>query len=330
MTSYRAFRIHRDDHGHRAAVEALPLVPPEPGEILIRVAYSSVNYKDALAGTGRAPIVRTFPRVGGIDAAGTVAQSRDPRFREGDAVLVTGWGLSIDTDGGYGELLRIPAEWALPIPAGLDARAAMTLGTAGFTAALAIHRMQVNGQRPELGPVLVTGATGGVGSIAVSLLHRLGYEVAALSGKPELFDWLRGLGASEVLARDALSGGDRPLEHAIWGGAIDNVGGETLARITRRLRPWGSIAAVGLAGGSELHTTVMPFILRGVSLLGINSADAPAPLRTTLWALLAGDWRPPALDQIVSDRVGLDGLAGVFERMLAGETHGRILVDLAA
>ncbi|MCU0835212.1 MAG: oxidoreductase [Chromatiaceae bacterium] len=330
MSSYHAFRIHRNEQGHRAGVEALPLTPSEPGEVLIRVAYSSVNYKDALAGTGRAPIVRSFPRVGGIDAAGVVAESRDARFREGDRVLVTGWGLSVDHDGGYAEYLRAPADWVLPLPAGLDAESAMTLGTAGFTAALAVHRMQANGQCPALGPVLVTGASGGVGSIAVNLLHHLGYQVAALSGKPALADWLRELGADEVLARDALPGGDRPLERALWGGAIDNVGGEVLARITRTLRPWGSIAAVGLAGGSELHTTVMPFILRGVSLLGINSADAPRPLRGKLWDLLAGDWRPPALAQIRSERVGLDALPGVFERMLAGQTHGRVLVDLGA
>ena len=330
MTSFRAFRIHRDDRGHSAGVEELPLAAPDPGELLIRVAYSSVNYKDALAGTGRGPIVRAFPRVGGIDAAGAVAQSRDARFREGDEVLVTGWGLSVDHDGGYAQYLRVPADWALPLPPGLDAEAAMTLGTAGFTAALAVYRMQANGQCPELGPVLVTGASGGVGSIAVNLLHHLGYQVTALSGKPALSDWLRELGADEVLARDALPGGDRPLERARWGGAIDNVGGEVLARLTRTLRPWGSIAAVGLAGGSELHTTVMPFILRGVSLLGINSADAPSPLRVKLWDLLAGDWRPPALAQLRTERVGLDELPGVFERMLAGQTHGRILVDLGA
>jgi NADPH2:quinone reductase len=289
-----------------------------------------VNYKDALAGTGRGPIVRAFPRVGGIDAAGAVAQSRDARFREGDGVLVTGWGLSVDHDGGYAQYLRVPADWVLPLPAGLDAESAMTLGTAGFTAALAVHRMQANGQCPELGPVLVTGASGGVGSIAVNLLHHLGYQVTALSGKPELSDWLRGLGAGEVLARDALPGGDRPLEHALWGGAIDNVGGEVLARLTRTLRPWGSIAAVGLAGGSELHTTVMPFILRGVSLLGINSVDTPAALRAKLWDRLAQDWRPPALARICTEQVGLDGLVGVFERILRGQAHGRVLVEPGA
>jgi NADPH2:quinone reductase len=328
MTSYRAFRIHQDDGVHRAEVEDLPLAPPDDGEILIRVAFSSVNYKDALAGTGRGRILKTFPLVGGIDAAGTVAESRDPRFRPGDGVLVTGWGLSFDHDGGYGEYLRVPADWAIPLPPGLAAREAMILGTAGLTAALAVYRMQANGQRPEMGPVLVTGASGGVGSVAVNLLHPLGYTVAAVSGKTDLHGWLRGVGAGEILARDALPGGDRPLERAVWGGAVDNVGGGMLAQITRTVRPWGNIAAIGLAGGHDLHTTVMPFILRGVSLLGINSVDVPAPLRAELWSRLAGDWRPPALGDILTRTVGLEGLPAAFDDLLGGRAHGRMLVAI--
>ena len=330
MTNYRAFRIHQDDQGHRAGVESLPVPEPAEGEVLVRVAYSAVNYKDALAGTGKGKIIRRFPCVGGIDAAGTVEQSRDSRFAAGDAVIATGWGLSFDHDGGYAELLCCPGDWLVPMPAGLDARAAMILGTAGFTAALAVDRMLVNGQRPELGPILVTGASGGVGSMAVAILARLGYAVTAVSGKPELGDWLRGLGASEIVGRDALAEATRPLEKVRFGGAVDNVGGELLAQITRVIAPGGNIAAIGLAGGHELNTTVMPFILRGVSLLGCDSVNVPAPKRTELWGRLATDWRPADLAGMVAETVGLEGLPGVFEGMLASRTHGRVLVEPGA
>jgi NADPH2:quinone reductase len=328
MSRHRAFRIHQDAAGHCAGLELRPLPEPEAGEVLIRVAWSGINYKDALAGTGRGKILKTCPLVGGIDAAGHIERSASPDFREGDPVLVTGYGLSFDHDGGFAEYLGCPAGWVVPIPAGLDPRSAMVLGTAGFTAALALHRMLANGQHPGLGPVLVTGASGGVGSIAVNLFGRLGFEVAALTGKAQLHDWLRGLGASRVLGRDDLPGGQRPLERAVWGGALDNVGGEMLSRITRTVGPWGNIACVGLAGGQDLATTVMPFILRGVSLLGIHSVDVPMPLRRALWAHLADDWHPPGLDAIHSATVGLDGLPGVFEDMLAGRTQGRVLVRI--
>ena len=328
MDLYSAFRIHHDDRGHHAGIEQLPKPEPTEGEVLIRVRYSSVNYKDALAGTGRGKILRTFPLVGGVDAAGEVEVSRHPNYQTGDSVIATGWGLSFDHDGAYAEYLCVPGDWLVPMPAGLDARAAMILGTAGFTAALAVQRMQVNGQRPELGPILVTGASGGVGSMAVAILAHLGYEVVALSGKPDLHDWLKGLGASRVIGREALAGATRPLEKAEWGGAIDNVGGELLAQITRTTVPGGNIAAIGLAGGHELHTTVMPFILRGVSLLGCNSVDVPNPLRTELWQHLADDWRPANLDALLSETVGLEGLPDVFERILDGRTHGRILVEI--
>ncbi len=330
MTTYKAFRIHDDDQGYHAGLEELPRPEPKEGEVLIRVSHSSVNYKDALAGTGKGKILRTFPLVGGIDAAGTVERSRDGRFGDGDHVIATGWGLSFDHDGGYAQYLCVPGDWLVPCPAGLDARSAMILGTAGFTAALAVHRMQVNGQRPDMGPILVTGATGGVGSIAVNMLHHLGYEVAAVSGKPALHDWLRSLGASRILGRDELPGEKRPLEKAVWGGAVDNVGGEMLAQITRTVGPWGNIASIGLAGGHELHTTVMPFILRGASLLGCNSVDVPNPLRAQLWDHLAGDWRPPHLDRILTTTETLDTLPEVFERLLAGQVHGRALVEVGA
>jgi acrylyl-CoA reductase (NADPH) len=329
MSSYRAFRIHNDEQGYRSGVEELPLGEPGPGEVLIRVAYSGVNYKDALAGTGKGKILSSFPLVAGVDAAGMVEVSADGRFVRGDPVIVTGYGMGVDHDGGYAEYLQVPGDWVAPMPAGLDPRNAMILGSAGFTVALAIHRMQINGQRPDMGPVLVTGATGGVGSIAIDILRHLGYEPTAVSGKKEkLQGWLRELGAGQILGRDELPGGERPLEKSVWGGAIDNVGGEMLSRITRTVVPGGNIASIGLAGGFALNTTVMPFILRGVSLLGINSVDVPHDLRSRLWELLATDWRPPHLERFLSDSVGLEGLPRVFDDMLAGKTHGRVLVDL--
>lgn len=328
MHSHQAFRIHRDAQGHRAGVESLPIPVPGPGEVLVRVSHSGVNYKDALAGTGRGKILRRFPLIGGIDAAGTVERSEHPDYRPGDPVIATGWGLSFDHDGGYAEWLCVPAQWLVPMPRGLTPRSAMILGTAGLTAALAVHRLQSNGQRPELGPILVSGASGGVGSIAVAILSRLGYSVAAISGKAHLYGWLRGLGASEILARDALAEDTRPLEAARWGGAVDSVGGELLARILAGVVPWGNVAAIGLAGGHQLQTTVMPFILRGVSLLGCNSVDIPYPLRVELWGQLAEDWRPAGLDAMATETLGLEGLADAFERLLAGSTHGRLLVEL--
>ncbi len=327
MSEHSAFRIHNAD-GHRAGVERVPTPEPAAGEVLIRVQYSGVNYKDALAGSGRGKILKRFPLTGGIDAAGVVARSEHADFKPGDAVIATSFGMSFDHDGGYAEYLCVPGDWVVAMPDGLDARAAMILGTAGFTAALAVHRMLANGQVPELGPVLVTGATGGVGSVAIAILARLGFEVVAVSGKPERHDWLRRLGASRCIDRDALPGGDRPLEQAVWGGAVDNVGGAMLARITRTLAPNGNIASIGLAGGIALDTTVMPFILRGVALLGCNSVDTPMPLRSALWQHLAGDWAPADLEAVHSETVGLDGLMPVFERMLAGQTHGRVLVEI--
>lgn len=329
MNAARALRIHQTADGHEARIETQGIPDPAPGEVLIRVQYSSVNYKDALAGTGKGKILRTFPLTGGIDASGAVETSAHADFHPGDAVLVTGWGLSFDHDGGYGEYLCVPGDWLNPLPPGLDLAASMTLGTAGLTAALAVHQMLLNGQEPAMGPILVTGASGGVGCIAVAMLAKLGFEVAAVSGKPELHPWLRSLGAGQILGRDQLPGGQRPLEKAVWGGAIDNVGGSMLAQITRTLAPNGCIASIGLAGGTELNTSVMPFILRGIKLLGCNSVDVPKVLRQELWNHLATDWRP-ALEPILTDTIGLEELPATFEQMLAGQTHGRILVNLQA
>lgn len=328
MTQYKAFRIHRDKGQHSAGIEILELSDPQPGEILIRVHYSSVNYKDALAGTGSGQILRHFPLTGGIDACGEVAKSSDRRFKEGDQVLVTGYELSATHDGGYAEFLRVPADWAVPLVEGLSADEAMIIGTAGFTAALALYRMEANGQRPDLGPLLVTGASGGVGSFAVNMFDGEGYEVTAVSGKPQQHAYLQHLGAQEVLEREEIKAGHHALERGRWGGAIDNVGGEMLAGITRTVKPWGSIASIGLAGGHELHTTVMPFILRGVSLLGINSAGCPHAIREELWQRLATDLHPRQIEDILAQEVNLEQLPTAFEQMLSGKTHGRILVKI--
>jgi acrylyl-CoA reductase (NADPH) len=329
MPQQQVFRIHNDDQGYRAGVETIAVPEPADGEVLVRISHSGINYKDALAGTGKGQVIKTFPITGGIDAAGVVEQSRHDCYKPGDAVIATGWGLGFDHDGGYADYLCVPAEWLVPMPERLDPRTSMILATAGFTAALAVHRMLVNGQTPDMGPILVTGATGGVGCIAISILSKLGFEVAAVSGKAELHDWLRGLGAKQILGRDELPGRDRPLEKAVWGGAVDNVGGAMLAKITRTVVPNGNIASIGLAGGTALETTVMPFILRGIALLGCNSVDVPYPLRSQLWQHLASDWRPDDLEQILSASIGIAALPGVFEQMLSGKTHGRVLVEIA-
>jgi acrylyl-CoA reductase (NADPH) len=328
MQSLRAFRIDQHDGITRAGVQTLRLEDLSSGDVLIKAHYSSVNYKDALAATGRGKILRRFPLVGGVDVSGVVMESTDARFAAGEEVLVTGCGLGESHDGGFSELVRVPADWVVPLPRGLSLRDAMVLGTAGFTAALAIDRMEQNGQDPALGPVVVSGASGGVGSIAVDLLHGHGYEVIALSRKPDADGYLASLGADRVLDAQGVSDSRAPLEKAQWGGAIDTVGGEVLAWLTRTVRPWGNIAAVGLAGGAELHTTVMPFILRGVSLLGITSANCPMQRRQEVWQRLVNDLRPRHLDTILAGEVSLDELPQVFEKVLSGQHRGRFLVRI--
>ncbi len=326
MNKFRAFRIH-DDKG-KAGIEQVSLDELSPGEVVIKAAYSDVNYKDALAATGKGKILRKFPLIGGIDVSGVVSASTDKRFREGDEVLVVGQGLSEDHDGGYAEYVRVPADWVIPLPKGMTLFDAMAIGTAGFTAALAVEQMEHNRQRPELGPVLVNGATGGVGSIAIDILAGLGYEVVAVSGKADAGDYLKMLGAKEVRARQELEMGKRPLERALWGGAIDNLGGEMAAWLTRTVVPLGNIAAIGLAAGYELHTTVMPFILRGVNLLGINSVYCPRDLRLRVWERLAGDMRPRHLHKIVTRTVSLDEMEPIFKGLIAGSFTGRAVVKI--
>ena len=326
---FRALRVHREDDQVQPRLDHITLDDLDPGEVVIQVAYSGINYKDALAVTGAGRIMRDFPKVAGIDLAGTVTESADQRFSAGDVVVVTGCGLGEDQDGGYAEFARVPGDWVVPLPAGLDVRAAMVLGTAGFTAALAVHRMEGNGQHPDQGPVVVTGASGGVGSLAVDMLTRRGYAVSAVTGKATAGDYLTGLGAKEILSRQDLDLGRRPLEKSLWGGAVDNLGGDYLAWLTRTTRPWGNIASIGLASGHGLETTVMPFILRGVSLLGIDSVHAPRALRLAVWERLAGDLRPAHLDAIATREVSLDELEGVFEGYLAGAVTGRTVIRVA-
>ncbi len=325
--AFPAFRIHRDDAGHRSGLEMLALEALSPGEVVIRAAWSSVNYKDALAGSGRGRILRRFPLVGGIDVAGHVVACDDPTLREGDAVLATGCGLGESRDGGYSRYVRLPADAVLPLPAGLTLREAMVIGTAGLTAALALQRLLDNHQHPQLGPLVVTGATGGVGMLALDIFSRAGFEVLAVSGKQDRAAFLTALGAREVLGRDALQG-HRPLQSARFGGGLDNVGGPMLASLLAQTVAAGNVASAGLAASADLPMTVMPFILRGVGLLGVNASGTTRALREQAWARLAGDWKPRHLQAICTREVGLEQLPEVFETMLAGGSFGRTVVRI--
>jgi NADPH2:quinone reductase len=327
MSSFPAFRLFNDGGRVQGHVVEASLDELSPGEVVIRASYSSVNYKDALAATGASKIVRRFPLVGGIDVAGTVVSSADPRVAAGDAVIVTGYDMGVAHDGGFAGCVRVPADWVVPMPAGLTAREAMAYGTAGFTAAVSIVRLERNGLSAGQGPIAVTGATGGVGSIAVAALARLGYEVTAITGKDAEHAYLRGLGASSVLSRAGLEMGTKPLEKARWAGAVDAVGGEMLAWLTRTTQYWGSIACTGLTGGTDLHTTVMPFILRGVSLIGIDSVMCPRNVRVEAWRRLATDMKPPALASIVRE-ITLADLPDAFQTLLDGAARGRFVVRL--
>jgi acrylyl-CoA reductase (NADPH) len=328
MTAFRAFRIHERDGRIAAGFETMEVDALTAGDVVIRVQYSSINYKDALAGTGAGKILRKYPLNGGIDLAGEVVSSSDSRFRAGMPVLVTGCGLSETFDGGYAEYARVAGDSVFELPAGISAEQAMAIGTAGFTAALAIHRMEHNGQAPGKGPVVVTGATGGVGSIAIDLLAGRGYEAVAVSGKAEADDYLKSLGARRILRRQEIDLGKRPMEAAQWAGAIDNVGGELLTWLTRTVDSWGNIASIGLAGSHKLETTVMPFILRGVNLLGINSSATPRDVRLVVWKRLSTDLRPRHFDTFVTRRIGLDELPGAFDDFLKGRVLGRTVVKI--
>jgi putative YhdH/YhfP family quinone oxidoreductase len=331
VEKFKAYRLTEADKKVRAEFVDCTLDDLDPGDVVVRVAYSDVNYKDALAATGKGRILRRASCIGGIDFSGTVVSSSDTRFAKGDAVLAAGFDLGVAHHGGYAEYARVPGDWLTKLPKGLSLWDAMAFGTAGFTAGMAVIRMEQNGLKPENGPLIVSGATGGVGSIAVSSLSRLGYHVVALTGKASETEWLKKLGAKEVKLRAEMDLTKiKPLDKAIWAGAVDNLGGEVLAWMGSTMKVNGVIASIGLAASASLNTTVMPFILRGVSLLGINSTDAPSPeLRTQVWRRLATDMRPPALKEMART-IPFEQLPEVFDGLINARVRGRIVVDLAA
>jgi NADPH2:quinone reductase len=330
--TFKAYRIHQvEQEGKKtiqAAFENMSLDALTEGDTLIKVEYSSINYKDALAATGKGKILRRFPLNGGIDLAGEIISSENPSLSKGQKVLITGCGIGEEFDGGYAEIARVKNEWVIPIPEGLDTKKVMGLGTAGFTAALAITRMEHNGSSPAKGRIAVTGATGGVGSLAINMLAGLGYEVVAITGKAEQINYLKSLGASEVILRQDIDYGMRPMESVLFAGAIDNVGGEMLTWLTRTVDWWGNIASIGLAGSHELNTTVMPFILRGINLLGINSVATPRAMREKVWERLSSDLLPEKLDEIAYTVIEFDEIPNAFNAYIEGGVTGRRVVKI--
>jgi putative YhdH/YhfP family quinone oxidoreductase len=330
MEKFKAFKLEEIDRKIRAGFVDMTLEELDPGEVVVRVAYSDVNYKDALAATGKGRVLRRPSCVGGIDFSGTVVSSSDSRFAKGDAVLAVGFDLGVAHHGGYAQYARVPAEWLVRLPQGMSLWEAMAFGTAGFTAGLGIVRMEQNGLKPGNGPVIVNGATGGVGSIAVSALAKLGYHVVALTGKAAESDWLKRLGAREILLRKDLNLEKiKPLDKATWAGAVDNLGGEVLAWMAATMNFNGVIASIGLAASPNLNTTVMPFILRGVCLLGINSTDAPShELRREVWRRLGSDMKPPLLKEMCRT-IPFGDLPGAFEDFINARVSRRVVVDLS-
>ncbi len=327
MQKFSAYQIVEENAKSAGRFVELSLDDLDVGEVVIRTHFSGVNYKDALAATGTGKVIRRFPCVGGVDAAGVVESSQDARFKVGDQVLVTGYDMGVAHDGGFSEYVRVPADWVVALPQGLTLFDAMILGTAGFTAALAIHRLEQNELTPAKGKVVVTGATGGVGSLAVRMLSQIGYHVVAMTGKATEQEYLHSLGAEEVLLRSEIDfASKRPLESVQWAGALDAVGGDTLPWLLRTMQQNGAIACFGNAGGVELHTTVFPFILRGVKLLGVDSSATQTPLRQQLWQRLAGDLRIEHLDMI-GHRIALADLPQVCANLIRGEAHGRSVVE---
>lgn len=328
MNSFRALRIHREFERVVSRLEQISLDDLTPGDVVIKVAYSGINYKDALAATGAGKILRRFPLVGGIDLAGEVVSSEASHLRAGQPVLVTGCGLSENYDGGFAQYARVSADSVIAIPTGLTPFECMALGTAGFTAGLALHRMEQNGQTPEQGEILVTGATGGVGSLAIDMLQGRGYRAVALTGKQDQADYLTQIGAARILLRPTVAFTTRPLEAAQWAGAIDSLGGEVLDWVLRSTKEFGNVACIGMAQSAELHTSVFPLILRGVSALGINSVVVPLALRQLIWQRLASDLKPQHLDRIVTRVVELADLPKVFSGYLQAATVGRTIVKV--
>lgn len=328
MNSFKIFRIHEREGKTVAGFEQAQLDDLDAGEVVVKVAYSSVNYKDALAGTGAGKVIRRFPCVGGIDLSGTVVESSDARFAKGDAVIATSFDLGVSHDGGYAEYARLPADWLVRAPRGMSLKHAMVIGTAGYTAALGVARMEHNGLAPQNGPVIVNGATGGVGSVAIDILAQRGYRVTALTGKDSESDYLRRIGASEVMLRSSIDVAKiRPLDKALWAGGVDNLGGDTLAWMLSTMQQSATVASIGLAANHAWKASVMPFILRGVSLLGIDSGYTPNPQRQQIWDRLADDLKPAHLDDMVRV-IPFSQLPDVFQDFLDAKVRGRIVVDI--
>ncbi|MDH3903446.1 MAG: YhdH/YhfP family quinone oxidoreductase [Xanthomonadales bacterium] len=326
---FKAFRIHNDAEGYRSGIESIGIDDLSEGDVVIRGEWSSINYKDALAATGKGKILKKYPLIGGIDVAGEVVSSECEQFSPGDKVLVTGCDLSEKRDGGYSQYLRLDSNSVIPLPSGLTTREAMGIGTAGFTAAISLYRMEALGQTPQAGPIVVTGASGGVGSFAIDILTRAGYEVHAITGKVDQFDYLEELGARQCISRHDLHWGQKPLESIRWAGCIDSVGGDMLSGISRVIDLWGNIAVCGMAGGIGLNATNLPLILRGVSLIGISSVNTPYNIRKILWDRLANEWRPRFLETIVNNEVSLDNLGEAFGLLMKGNALGRTVVKLS-
>ena len=328
MARFKALQTNETDGRFETSVIERDTNDLPAGEVLIRVSFSSLNYKDALSASGNRGVTRNFPHTPGIDAAGTVAESSVSDFAVGDEVIVTGYDLGMNTSGGFGQYIRVPAAWVIKRPVGLSLREAMALGTAGLTAALCIDKLEQAGLEPTDSPILVTGATGGVGSIAIALLSKLGYRVAAVTGKAEQGDFLRKLGATEIVERSALQAGtEKPLLKEQWAGAVDTVGGDILFNAVKSLRRGGSVACCGLTAGTNFQASVLPFILRGVNLLGVDSVEIPLVVKASMWDKLSVQWKLSNLDDLVQE-ISLDQLPEAIERTLAGQQTGRILIRL--
>ena len=325
---FKCFRIDQEDNKIVSGLQSISMDDINPGEITLKTEYSSINYKDALAATGKGKILRSFPLIGGVDVAGEVVESDDPRFDPGDKVIAACSGLSETNDGGYSEYARINSEAAIELPKQMDTRTAMAIGTAGFAAGLAIFKMKLNKQTPEMGPIVVTGATGGVGSIAIDMLSSSGFETTAITRKKTHDEYLKAIGTTNIVCLEEMELGERPLEKAQFGGGIDNVGGDLLSWVLRSTVPEGNVASIGLAADFKLPTNVMPFILRGVNLLGVNSTTLPNAVKQEVWDDIANNMSPQKIDQIVTKEVTLEELPDQFQAFIEGSIVGRVLVKV--
>ena len=325
---FKCFRIGQEDDKIVSGLQSISMDDINPGEITLKTEYSSINYKDALAATGKGKILRSFPLIGGVDVAGEVVESDDPRFDPGDKVIAACSGLSETNDGGYSEYARINSEAAIELPKQMDTRTAMAIGTAGFAAGLAIFKMKLNKQTPEMGPIVVTGATGGVGSIAIDMLSSSGFETTAITRKKTHDEYLKAIGTTNIVCLEEMELGERPLEKAQFGGGIDNVGGDLLSWVLRSIVPEGNVASIGLAADFKLPTNVMPFILRGVNLLGVNSTTLPNAVKQEVWDDIANNMSPQKIDQIVTKEVTLEELPDQFQAFIEGSIVGRVLVKV--